>query len=59
MQSEWPLSAGTAVRASAGDVLVFSYLLVHGSLPNLSERTRRMFLLQVASPGNRGAARGS
>ena len=49
MQSEWPLSAGTAVRARAGDVLVFSYLLVHGSLPNLSERTRRMFLLQVAS----------
>ena len=29
-QARWPLSAATPVHAKAGDVLIFSYLLVHG-----------------------------
>lgn len=47
-QSAWPISSATPVHAKAGDVLIFSYLLVHGSYPNISEKTRRMFLIQVA-----------
>ena len=47
-QEQWPLSAAIPVHAKAGDVLVFSYLLVHGSYPNISDKTRRMFLIQVA-----------
>ena len=37
------------MTAKAGDILIFSYLLVHGSYMNISERERRMFLIQVAS----------
>ena len=48
-QTKWALEAATPVTAKAGDVLVFSYLLVHGSFVNMSERERRMFLLQVAA----------
>ena len=48
-QSKWSLEAATPVTAKAGDVLVFSYLLVHGSYINMSERERRMFLIQVAA----------
>ena len=48
-QTKWALEAATPVTAKAGDVLVFSYLLVHGSFVNMSDRERRMFLLQVAA----------
>ena len=62
-QARWPLSAATPVHAKAGDVLIFSYLLVHGrsvyhsamtsslcsSYVNMSDRERRMFLIQVAA----------
>ena len=63
-QAEWPLEAARPVSARAGDVLVFSYLLVHGSYSNTSDRwdvrhetmktwavtrERRMFLIQVAA----------
>ena len=37
-QAEWPLEAASPVSARAGDVLVFSYLLVHGSYTNTSDR---------------------
>ena len=39
-QAAWSLEAATPVTARAGDVLVFSYLLVHGSYPNTSDRCR-------------------
>ena len=40
-QAAWSLEAATPVTARAGDVLVFSYLLVHGSYPNTSDRCTR------------------
>merc|ERR1712021_114900 len=46
-QSDWPLEAGLPVHAEAGDVVVFSYLTVHCSFPNTSDRIRRMFAFQV------------
>lgn len=33
-----------------GQVVIFSYLLVHGSYPNISTRPRRMLLFQVLNP---------
>lgn len=44
---EYPLSNAVPVSASRGDLIIFSYLLLHGSYLNLSDRSRRMFLLQV------------
>ncbi|KAJ9589695.1 hypothetical protein L9F63_017101 [Diploptera punctata] len=44
---EYPISKATPIYAKKGDVVVFSYLLLHGSYLNKSERVRRMFLLQL------------
>ncbi|XP_023335125.1 uncharacterized protein LOC111706475 [Eurytemora carolleeae] len=47
-QEEWNIGLAKEVKAKAGDVVIFSYLLVHASYPNISDIPRRMFLLQVA-----------
>jgi len=52
-QKEWNLDSGMEVSAKAGDVVIFSYLLVHASYPNTSNIPRRMFLLQVAGSNDR------
>lgn len=44
---EYPLSKAVPVTAKKGEIVIFSYLLLHGSYLNLSDRSRRMFLLQV------------
>ncbi|XP_015518742.1 probable alpha-ketoglutarate-dependent hypophosphite dioxygenase [Neodiprion pinetum] len=46
-QNKWPLKGATPISAKKGEVIVFSYLLLHGSYLNLSDRARRMFLLQL------------
>ncbi|XP_034942550.1 probable alpha-ketoglutarate-dependent hypophosphite dioxygenase [Chelonus insularis] len=43
----YPLSGATPISAKKGDIIVFSYLLLHGSYLNLSDRPRRMFLIQI------------
>ncbi|PSN48715.1 hypothetical protein C0J52_08782 [Blattella germanica] len=43
----YPISKATPIEAKKGDVIVFSYLLLHGSYLNTSERVRRMFLIQL------------
>ncbi|XP_048484567.1 probable alpha-ketoglutarate-dependent hypophosphite dioxygenase [Plutella xylostella] len=48
-QKEWPISGATPINAEFGDIVIFSYLLVHGSYENLSDRPRRMFLIQLMS----------
>ncbi|KAM3955877.1 phytanoyl-CoA dioxygenase, peroxisomal [Aphomia sociella] len=48
-QSKFPLERATPVIAERGDIVIFSYLLIHGSSLNTSTRTRRMLLVQVAS----------
>ncbi|GIX06931.1 MAG: hypothetical protein KatS3mg115_1334 [Candidatus Poribacteria bacterium] len=47
---EYPLEMGTPVPMRAGDLLIFSYLTVHGSTPNTSDRWRRMLLFEYRSP---------
>jgi DNA-binding SARP family transcriptional activator len=47
---QFPLEAGTPVPMKAGDLLIFSYLTIHGSTPNISDRWRRMLLFEFRSP---------
>ncbi|XP_049874863.1 phytanoyl-CoA dioxygenase, peroxisomal-like [Pectinophora gossypiella] len=44
---KYPIEGATPVECEAGDIVVFSYLLLHGSYRNVSERSRRMFLIQL------------
>ncbi|XP_044729875.1 probable alpha-ketoglutarate-dependent hypophosphite dioxygenase [Chrysoperla carnea] len=48
-QKKFPLEKATPISAKKGEIVVFSYLLIHGSYLNLSERTRRMLLVQLMS----------
>jgi phytanoyl-CoA hydroxylase len=45
-----PLSDGTPLPASAGDVVLFNYLTIHGSGVNASTRSRRNVLFQYRDP---------
>ena len=46
----FPLSAAVPVEAQAGDLLVFNYMLVHGSGLNVSDEPRTTWLVQVRDP---------
>nr|CAD7259573.1 unnamed protein product [Timema shepardi] len=47
---KFPLSKATPISAKRGEVVIFSYLLIHGSYANSStDRVRRMFLIQLMS----------
>ncbi|XP_046643773.1 phytanoyl-CoA dioxygenase, peroxisomal-like isoform X1 [Daphnia pulicaria] len=48
-QDKFPIDKATPVNARRGQVVIFSYLLVHGSFPNTSDRVRRMLLFQMMS----------
>jgi ectoine hydroxylase-related dioxygenase (phytanoyl-CoA dioxygenase family) len=50
--AEYPLEAGVAVPAKAGDVLLFNYLTIHGSGVNRSARPRRNVLFQYRDPAD-------
>ncbi len=50
--TEYPLEAGVAVPARAGDVVFFNYLTIHGSGVNRSDRTRRNVLFQYRDPAD-------
>ncbi|XP_034256160.1 probable alpha-ketoglutarate-dependent hypophosphite dioxygenase isoform X2 [Thrips palmi] len=45
--ARFPIEGATPVTAKKGEIVIFSYLLLHGSYLNLSNRVRRMFLVQV------------
>ena len=49
---DYPLESGTPCPASAGDVLFFNYLTIHGSGVNRSTRTRRNVLFQYRDPAD-------
>ncbi len=50
---EWPVARALPCPARRGDVLFFSYLLVHGSGTNHSTRVRKTVLFQVRDPADR------
>jgi ectoine hydroxylase-related dioxygenase (phytanoyl-CoA dioxygenase family) len=47
---QFPIEKATPVPMQAGDLLIFSYLTIHGSTPNTSDRCRRMVLFEFRSP---------
>lgn len=53
MTQEYPIEGATPMESRAGDVLFFSYLTVHGSMPNRSDRTRKTVLVQMLSGSDR------
>ena len=47
---EWPVEGAVPMEAEAGDVLIFSYLTVHGSAVNTSAEARTTLLVQMRAP---------
>lgn len=47
--AEYPLEGATPISAKRGDVFFFSYLTLHGSTPNRSDRNRKTVLVQLLS----------
>ncbi len=50
---QYPLDSATPIEAEAGDVLIFSYLTVHGSGVNTSDEARTTLLVQMRAPDDR------
>jgi ectoine hydroxylase-related dioxygenase (phytanoyl-CoA dioxygenase family) len=48
--STYPIESATPVEAAAGDVLLFSYLTIHGSGVNESPEARTTLLVQMRAP---------
>lgn len=46
---KYPIETATPLEASPGDVVFFHYCLIHGSLPNRSDRVRKTVLVQMHS----------
>lgn len=46
---EYPIESAVPCEVNAGDVVIFSYLTIHGSGLNTSERPRRNWLVQMRS----------
>ncbi|MAE62678.1 MAG: phytanoyl-CoA dioxygenase [Phycisphaeraceae bacterium] len=51
--ADWPVEKATRCPARRGDVVIFSYLTIHGSAPNRSNRTRKTVLIQLRDPADR------
>ena len=49
---QYPLDAAVACPAKAGDVLLFSYLTIHGSGVNTSNEARTTLLVQMRDPSD-------
>lgn len=45
--SQYPIENAQIVECSAGDVIFFHYFLLHGSMPNRSQETRKTVLVQM------------
>ncbi|XP_038206824.1 phytanoyl-CoA dioxygenase, peroxisomal-like [Zerene cesonia] len=52
-QKKFSIEGATPLNVEPGDVVIFSYFTVHGSTPNLSNKTRRMMLMQVTDADDR------
>ena len=50
---QYPVSSAVALPAKAGDVLIFSYLTIHGSGVNVSHEPRTTILVQMRDPLDR------
>lgn len=46
---QYPIESATPLEAEPGDVVFFHYCLIHGSMPNRSDRVRKTVLVQMHS----------
>lgn len=44
---DYPIEKATPIEAEPGDVLFFHYCLIHGSMPNRSDKVRKTVLVQM------------
>ncbi len=44
---KYPIEGATVLEAKPGDVVFFSYFMLHGSMPNRSTKTRKTVLVQM------------
>lgn len=49
---EWPVTRAEPIEAKVGDVLIFSYLTIHGSGVNTSNEARTTWLVQFRDPAD-------
>ena len=47
LAAKYPLEGGLAINAKPGDVVFFSYLTLHGSTPDRSDKNRKTVLVQL------------
>ncbi len=47
--SDYPIESAVPLEAQPGDVVFFNYCLIHGSMPNRSNRVRKTVLVQMHS----------
>ncbi len=45
--AKYPIEGATPLEAEAGDVVLFNYLTIHGSMPNRSNQIRKTVLVQM------------
>eukprot|EP01048_Picozoa_sp_COSAG05_P004807 COSAG05_NODE_272_length_12454_cov_1460.218085_12_plen_213_part_00 len=58
--TDFPVSEATPCEAAAGDVLFFSYLCVHGSMPNRHPtESRTSVLVQMRDPADKSTRAGA
>ncbi len=50
---KYPIEGATVLEAERGDVVFFSYLTLHGSMPNRSNKSRKTVLVQMYSGDDR------
>ncbi len=50
---QYPIEDAQVIEAEAGDVIIFHYFTLHGSMPNRSDRTRKTVLCQMYSGQDR------
>lgn len=53
--AEYPIESATPCEVGAGDVVIFSYLTIHGSGVNASGRPRRNWLVQMRAADDKPA----
>jgi len=53
MLEKYPIEDATPLNAQPGDVVFFHYFLLHGSLPNRSNKVRKTVLVQLYSGDDR------
>ena len=52
-QERYPIESATPIEAEPGDVTFFHYFMVHGSMPNRTEKPRKTVLVRLLSGRDR------